>query len=254
MPDPRRIQVLVEGPDDRAVLEGLRKLGLLPPAIEVAKPTKEEGNSAVLEGAAARALAGVSCITMLDFDHHPTPAALAEWAASGLRDRLRRKDPAASVVEDAEPSPRVRLLHVSAGARNTKAAVVAVGLVGDPELHDTYALERFAIDDFLLRLVRVQPIFENISDLHDRLPHATAMKKLDRTIEVLREDDGHAVGVTTAKRVLFLLRAIADFRAATATFAGRLFDVAAKTSGGSPVRALFEPLVGDLEAAVSLLG
>jgi hypothetical protein len=254
MPEPRKVQVLVEGPDDRAVLEGLRKLGLLPAALEVAKPSKDEGNNAVLEGAAARALAGVSCVAMLDLDHHPTPAALAQWAASGLRDRLRKSDPAADVADDSEPSRRVRLLHVSAAGRTTRAAVVAVGLMEDRELCDAYALERFAVDDFLLRIVRVREIFEGISDLHDRLPHAAAMRKLDRTLDVLREDDGHAMRITKAKRVLFLLCAIADFRASMASFAGRLLEVAAKTSDDSAVRALFEPLVADIEAAVGLLG
>jgi hypothetical protein len=253
MPDLRRIQALVEGDDDRAVLEGLGKLGLLPERVEVAKRAKGGGNNVVVTEAAARALAGKSCITVLDLDHHPTPAALAQWVAAALHDRLPGPGSAVEVLTGADASERVPVLRVRTGDSETRAAVVAVGLVGDAELCASYALELFAIDDFLLRLARDQGIFDGISEVAP-IPYATAMRKLDRTIEVLRESDGGAVRITKAKRVLFLLRAIADFRTAPASFAGRLIDVAAQKADGNAVRAHFEPLVSDLEAAVTLLG
>jgi hypothetical protein len=221
--------------------------------VEVAKRSKGGGNNVVVAEAAARALAGKSCITVLDLDHHPTPAALAQWVAAELRGRLPGQGSTVEVAESADATERVPLVRVRTGDSDTKAAVVAVGLVGDHVLRGAYALELFAIDDFLLRLIRDQSIFDGISEVN-AIPHATAMRKLDRTIDLLRESDGGAVRVAKAKRVLFLLRAIADFRAAPASFAGRLIDVAAQKADAAAVRAMFEPLVGDLEAAVELLG
>jgi len=245
----RLIQVLAEGDDDRAVLEGLRKIELLPSRVEIAKKTKNDGHTAVVAGAAARAEAGIASIAMIDLDHHPAPANLAQWVAARMRERLRSPG---AVVEVLREEARVPLLQVRIGDLEAKTAVVAVGLAGDAELRAAYALETFAVDDFLLRVVRDREIFEGISD-QDPIPHAAAMDKLDRTITLLRTDDGHAVRITKAKRVLFLLRAIADFRAAPASFAGRLIDVAAQKTDRSGVRALFEPLVGDIETAVTLI-
>ena len=46
MPDPVRVRVDCEGPDDKAVLDALQKGGVLSPRLEIAKPSFGESNLA----------------------------------------------------------------------------------------------------------------------------------------------------------------------------------------------------------------
>ncbi len=146
-------------------------------------------------------------------------------------------------------NPRVVGFDVSKGTVSTRIAVVSVGLPEETFLGAEYRVTQYSMDDYMLRLAREEGLYSRVSELVE-LPHAKAMEKLSRTVDLLVEN---GIPIRHSKRLLHLLRGLAGFRASPAAFADRFLEEAVALLGPSGLRDRFLPLVGDLADAFALL-
>jgi hypothetical protein len=253
MPDPRLIRVYYEGDDDRSLLQGLQLGKLLPTECELAlrqdkkRAGGREGLLAELapfvrpeNGVAGRA------IVVLDLDDN-TPEKLAAWFRRQLIKALRAEP--ASVHESKSPRPGVVMFSITKGPDTGRAAIVPLGLPDDEELRKTLGVERFAIDDYVLRLVRDKGVYEAVSDL-EGAPYDVAMRKMTEIADLLREN---RLAVRQSKRLLHIVRATAGVRPSSAEFISQLMKAAVKTLTDGELRSRFSPLVDDIGEAARLL-
>src|SRR5437867_54269 len=83
-------------------------------------------------------------------------------------------------------------------------AFVAVGLPEDSRLRQEHGVVRFAVDDYLLNLVRAPDVYSSVSEL-EGVSFEKAMSKLHAMTGMLRSN---GIPVEHSKRLLHLLRAI----------------------------------------------
>lgn len=254
MPDAKRIVVFYEGDDDKAVLEGLRLSNLLPEPCEVAQRAKDEhpGRDGLVRQLlpVVRPVNGLGgrAIVMLDLDDLSADQ-LTDWLRTQVAAGTRGVSPPLELTERKSNSRRVALLSVSSGDLSGQVAIVPVGLNEDPELRGAYGVDRFAVDDHILRLVRDHRVYTAISEL-EAVAHDLAMRKTTEITELFRKND---IAIHQSKRILHILRAIAGVRPSSATFVSRVMEEAAHVLNAQELREMLEPLVGDLEEAVRLL-
>lgn len=253
MPDAKRIRIYYEGNDDRAALEGLLSCGLLDASWEITKRKASGGRDGVIEELAPfiRPVDGVGghAIVLLDLDDLD-PAALHGWFLGKLTDAL--KPHMIEVASHAAPAPaRWRLVELKADSHIGRVVVVPVGLPGDAELVGAHPhLERFAVDDHFLKLARDPTCYASVSEFKS-VEHAKALRLMNEVADLLQRN---GVEIRNSKRYLYLLRAIADVRAGSATLIERLISCASKSVGPVRVQQFFAPLVEDLRDAAQALG
>jgi hypothetical protein len=247
MADARLIRVYYEGDDDRNVLEGLSDCGLLPHGQIAQRDKKYPGQDGLIHELAAfvRPVNGVAgrAIALIDLDDRSR-----EQLASWFHTRLEVEAPGVTVT----PQPfagRVRLFNLTGDGRSGHVVLVPVGLAEDAALREEYGIERFAMDDHLLYLIRRQDIYVTVAEL-ESVPHDIAMKKLQEIAQVLR---ANGLPVRHSKRFLHILRAVAAVHPSSAAFVGRLMKKARDAVGPDGVRNLFRPLAEDLHSALAIL-
>jgi hypothetical protein len=232
------IRVFYEGDDDREVLSGLGLDGLL---VERRRGKGRDvgGDSVALAELAGQVELMPHAIVVLDRDD-ASVAARFQFAFDGFMARgvpCDRTDVAgtSSVVLGA-PRGQPRTLQ--------RFAVVLAGL-GRNTLGPKYpTVTKFAIDDYILRLLDTKQIYDAIGELS--VSYETAWHKLDAISKLMSEN---GVPIAGTKRLLHVLRAIAGFRASPAAFAKRVLEVTRELLGDDELRRLFEPLVSDLLVA-----
>jgi hypothetical protein len=250
---PERIRIYYEGDDDRNALEQLKAGDLLSPVLEIAsRDKKRAGQEGLVQELAPfiRPVNGVggSAIALVDLDDR-SPEALASWFQKELAKNIPSSDPAVSVAVKLSKSASVTVFELSAGERISHVACVAVELPEDEELVKDYEITRHAIDDYLFRVVRDVSAYQAISDFQD-VDYAKAMTKIREMTELLRSND---IPVENSKRLLHLLRAVVNFRPSSAEFVKRVVGKVLDKLDGAKVKALFQPLLTDLELAVGAL-
>jgi hypothetical protein len=248
----KRIKVHYEGGDDRVVLECLLKFGLLEGDLEIAKRPKsaggEEGKEAMVKeavGVVAPPIAG-RAIVLRDLDDLD-----AEGVRSWFEGRLsvETKEETVEITTSAVDHPRVSVFDLTSGDRRGRVAVVPVGIPDDTPLCQEFEIGQFAVDDYILRLARDEAVYGAISEQKE-VPHAKAEVKLAEVAALMK---ANGLPVKHAKRLLHLFRAITGFRASPAAYAERILKVAVKVRGAGWVKSQLQPLVDDVNWAVSEL-
>src|SRR5262249_29612287 len=122
-------------------------------------------------------------------------------------------------------------------------------LIEDADLRSDYGIDRFAVDDHILRLVRERRIYETVSEL-ESVSHELAMRKMLEVAELLRKN---GILIHQSKRFLHILRAVAAVRPSSAVFIERLLKKAGEALSGEELRTIFRLLVDDPEEAARML-
>lgn len=245
MAEPRIIRVYYEGDDDRNFLEKLKERKLLPENWEIAQRDKSRpGKDGMVQDLApfVRPLNGVggSAVALADLDEQDA-GQMRNWSLGQLTKYVAGEGIAITSRESS--SPRVSAFAVSGGNRSSQVVFVAVGLSEDSVLCQTHGHDRFAMDDYVLRLVCDSSVYAGVSDFQE-VPFDTAMKKLQEMASMLRSNQ---IPIRHTKRFLHLLRAITNFRPSSAAFVERVVGKALATLTEVRAREVLQPLIGDLE-------
>jgi hypothetical protein len=248
MPD---IRFYYEGDDDKAALQALKVGGLLP-AGEIAPRSKQHpGKEGLVQEVApfVRPVDGVAgpAVILIDFDDLNSEQ-VAAWFQKALAVHLPKEPPTTLERQNTE-KPRIALFHLSGAGRTGRVVLVPVGLPDDPVIATDYAIDRYAIDDYLLRLVRDAAAYKAMTDFSE-ISQETALGKLMEFVKLLRNNN---IPIRNSKRFLHLIRAITSFRPSSAVFVERLVGKAIAGAGKDHVRALLQPLLADLAAAADIL-
>lgn len=253
-------EVYYEGDEDRVVLEGLARAGLLRPTWQIAKRGKEEkkkfdGWTGMVQQMTLVSLPGVPSrfVVLIDFDDLQ-PDQLQQRVLSESSKHIPKT---LSLAIDPTPAhPRIRAMKLSGDGKERRIAMVPVGLPGNPHLRDHHRLEEFAMDDYLLGLVCHPEIYEAAGKKEAKVkavPQSLLMQKFDEMRELLRKN---GLKVTRAKRLLDFFRIVIGFRVAPATLDEQFIKAAIEALAGSrlpELRQLFHPLIDDLDAAAAWL-
>jgi len=243
------IRTYFEGDDDRVVLEWLREQNLLPVVLEIAQRNKQfAGRDGMMQELSSfvdpvRGVGGASAIALVDLDDVSLDD-VAPWAERCLRSRMRDVE-----VQRVNPgSVRVAAFQISDGGRSGHVAVVPVGLTIQDALMREYNIERFAMDDYIFRLISNKKIYEAMEELRD-VSRSMMRKKLGEMRALFTTNN---MPLVRSKRLLHLIRAIVGFRASSATFVEQTLK-SASYLGISERRNSFLPLLKDIETAIGFL-
>ncbi len=204
----------------------------------------------MMSDAVAHLKAATSVIVIRDLDDWD-PRDLGRW----LDDTLTTKG--VTLAWEAEsPAPvsaseRLHLRDVRGENGVARLVLVGVGLHEDDSLSGHYPIERFTMDDYLLRLVADSEVYDALTEIRREVPYEKAVSKLD---EIGKLMDSNGLPIRLSKRYLQFLRAIAGFRASPAEFALGLLERAVGAKAESAIRTFFLPFLDDLEVARGLIG
>lgn len=239
-----------EGDDDRAFFEGLKKLRLLPGHWQPANRMKNHPGK---DGLVDQLLpvvrpvngAGKSAIVFVDLDDSDHSRCLA-WFQRVLE---QKADPGTRVEARVSPDGRLGSFRLISGSEEGRAVLVPVGIPGEENAAArVLGLDRFALDDYLYRLLQQEQIYAGIDEFRS-VPHAKAMKKIAETTDLFR---ANGIEVRHTKRLFQIFRAVAAFRPSTATLIDRLLRHAASLPK-EILEPLLHPLLEDLQNAENLL-
>jgi len=254
MPDTKQTVVFFEGDDDKAFLEKLLEVGLLPAGWQLANRDKNQhpGKDGLIrqllpvispvDGIGGRA------VVLVDLDEMTALQRLA-WFRTQLTEALKDQKYASVELADGASQPRIQSFRLASEARVGHAVAVVVGQPDDADLNAKYQIDRFAIDDWVFRLALNQRVFENVSDLRG-IKYETATKKF---LEVATLFRGNGLEVRKAKTYLQILRALAAIAPSTATIVGRLVKKGFEALGQEQFVGLIKPFLDDLTAAAAIL-
>lgn len=183
---------------------------------------------------------GGRATALTDLDGHSIES-LTKWFRNTLQAALAKEEPPAQE----RISDRISTFACTSDQHTGHVAMIAVGLPEDEEIK-SWQIDRFAIDDYLLRFARDPQIYDANRDLRP-VPYNKSMNKLVERVQLLRQND---IPVRNSKRYLHFLRAITNFRPSSAEFAGRLVGKAIDSTDQGRLRELFSPLPEDLQIAI----
>ncbi|HVC94343.1 MAG TPA: hypothetical protein VND64_11670 [Pirellulales bacterium] len=255
MPDPKKKVVFFEGDDDKAFLEALQEAKLLPEGWQLANRNKQQHPGK--DGLVRQLLPVVSpvngidgrAVVLVDLDDL-SPTERVAWFRSAIDEALRNEPKYAGVVlESSGARGRVQGFRLISGDRVGHVAVVPVGHPDDADLNEQYGIDRFAIDDWVLRLALNQRVFQNVGDL-SCIRFDVAVKKYREVGALFREN---GLEVRKAKTYVQILRAIAAIGPSTATIVGRLVKKGLEALGTQEFTALTKPFLDDLAVADELV-
>jgi hypothetical protein len=183
------------------------------------------------------------------------PEEVGRWFCRKLQDELDRRHAAVTpaLTCAVEGNPRLALIEVSTGSRVGRVAIIAVGIPEDAA--ENHGIAQFAIDDYVLRLVRDRGTYEAVQQAETKsdfgtIPYDIALHKLTEVVKLLREN---GIPIRHTKRLVQVLRGITDFRASNTTFGERFAKKALEKLARADAQSLLQPLLGDLEAAMRVL-
>ncbi len=253
MADLKLIRVYYEGDDDRVVLEGLQDCDLFPGNGEIAKRDKKyAGKDGLIHELATFVRpvngAGGSAIALVDLDDQSVELRTT-WFQNKLTEESKSQIPPIALVVQKSDKGRVTMVTLSSEQGSGRVVLIPVGLNDSQELRQQDGVESFAIDDHVLHLLREPRVYGAVSEL-EAVPYELAMKK---TKEVAGQLRNNGIEIRHSKRLLHILRAVAAVRPSSAAFIERLMKKAKKTLTKDEIKALFRPLVDDLEEAASMI-
>lgn len=250
MSNGKLVRVYYEGNDDRAVLDGLHVHGVLPDYIEIAKRDKKDhpGKDGVLHQLAVftnpAGGVGGNAIVLFDVDDPPAVRVI-EWFQKAFGETIKAAQPLATLSLIDSNHDRIRRFEVSFEGRRASVVVIPVGLDETDHVMKANEISLFAIDDYLLRLILDQQVYEAIRELKE-VPYSKTRTKLD---EVRRLFVTNGLPIRRSKRLIHIIRAIIGFPASSATFIEQLLRGTSKEKVGEH----FSVLLQDLSEALALL-
>src|SRR5262245_36108732 len=178
MPEPKKIMVFFEGDDDRVVLEGLQSIKFLPDHWQIAKRDKDHpGKDGLVHQllpfvTPVNGVAG-SAVVLVDLDNL-SHEQCAVWFRNQITKGIQQHEPVPNLEETKSSSGRNAFFVLSSGEHSGHVVLVPVGLAGDEGLMKM-AIEKFAMDDHVLRLVGDERIFQAVSEIKE-VTHELAMR------------------------------------------------------------------------------
>src|SRR5206468_3201102 len=133
---------------------------------------------------------------------------MPKWAQNQLEKAMHAYSPTIQIDRRDSANPRLVILDLTGGTRKGSLVFIGVGLPHDTTMCGKHGIERFALDDYLLRLVCDPAAFAANSDLNV-VSCEVAMHKLEEMTALLRHN---GIAILHAKRILYMLRVIANFR------------------------------------------
>ena len=255
MPETKRIVVYFEGDDDKAFLEQLLEAKALPADCQLA--VRDKKHHPGKDGLIAQLLPQVSpanglggqAIVLLDLDEFD-PAGRAEWFQAELRKALAANPSYAGVTVAAHAvQGRIHLLHLVAGERQGRIAFVPVGAWGDADWSKPRGIDRFALDDWTLKLAECPAAYRAVSDFKS-VTYDIAMRKFKEVADLFR---ANGLEFRKAKNYLMVLRTLAAIGPTSATITGRMVKNSFAALKEQGVRKIIGPFLDDLAAAAALL-
>ncbi len=254
MPEPKKTIVFFEGDDDKAFLENLGDVGLLPVGWQLA--VRDKNQHPGKDGLIRQLLPAVSpingingrAVVLVDLDDM-TPADRSDWFRAELAKALQQEKYAGVAVQATAATGRVQGLRLVAGDRHGHVAVVPVGHCDDVAFSGQYQIDRFAIDDWVFRLALNQKVFDNITDLKG-IKFDVAVKKYAEVAKLFRDN---GLAVRKAKTYVQILRALAAIGPSTAVIVGRLVKKGFEALGKEEFTSVMRPFLNDLAAADGLV-
>jgi hypothetical protein len=254
MADNKQILVFFEGDDDKAFLEKLRASRYLPDNCKLAERSKDQhpGKDGLVRQLLpfVRPINGVGgrAVVLVDLDDLTFEQRFT-WFRNQVQQELHGYVPAVTLEDGPVLNERVRLLHLVAEDKQGRVALIPVGLPGDPDLVQIYKIDRFAIDDWVLRLILHERVFAAVSDLR-YVPHHIARAKFIEVADLFRKNGLEA---RKSKTYVQILRALAAIAPSTATIVGRLVQNGVDALQADEFRGVLHPLLEDLDAALRSL-
>lgn len=251
MSDVQRIRLYSEGDEERAALDLLVQSRAFPDDVEVARQPKRQTSSKdekEVPPGGIEAVYHYLQLAMLVDDTRSVALLDLDDATIGRRcDEFCKRLRSASELEVSQLAISDRVSIVSAG-NGAQAAIVAVGLSDDASIRDA-EINWFAFDDYLVRLTHDRKVYEGTSQLNE-FPYELASKKIAEISDLMRRN---GVPLDKTKRVLQMLMGITGFRSSPAEIAARLIRSSIAAHGETATIERFQPLVGDILAAISHL-
>lgn len=255
MPEPKKTIVFFEGNDDKAFLENLEAVGLLPATWQLAN--RDRDHHPGKDGLIRQLIPVVSpvngidgrAVVLVDLDDM-TPSGCADWFQQELAKALQQDQKYAAVtVQTSGTTGRVRGLRLVSGDRHGHVAVVPVGHCDDTAFSGQYQIDRFAIDDWVFRLALNQKVFDSVTDLKG-IKFGVAVKKYAEVAKLFRDN---GLEVRKAKTYVQILRALAAIGPSTATIIGRLVKKGFEALGKDEFVAVMKPFLDDFAVADTLV-
>lgn len=261
-----KVKVFYEGADDRAFLQNLQSMSLLPTCFSLTDLPKRGGAATLAERVLGHvptrdetgSVTGISgrLVVLRDLDDY-VPTKLGAWFAGELRRVFKEHNREAAVSEVVVEAPGyVCGVEIRAGDQLGRAAVVGAGL--PDERDDNHGIAQFAIDDYVLRLMRDGGVYAEAQRSESkfdfgRVPQGVALRKLRETVALLRrptapETPDERIDIPHSKRLALLFRGITGFPAANATFHDAFLKALAQHRPDGAAQHL-TPLVDDFRAA-----
>ena len=195
--------IITEGPTDRDVMKAVfKQVGLDTEKFEFLpeKDTSEFGrDNAIswfidLSGWESRA------ILLLDFDDHDM---------EGLNQEVRER-------------------AMEKGVEIDTSRIIGIGMKGDPGIEDQWGIDRFAMDDYVFKLLIDPEAFQNLQKHEKRLKKVDHRKIINKikTIKNLFQDN--EIPIHTTKRYIPLIESITGWVLGSGTLYQRVVECAPK--------------------------
>ncbi|QVL33692.1 hypothetical protein KIH39_07225 [Telmatocola sphagniphila] len=237
------------------MLQKLQACGLIPPSNEVKIAERDKTKHPGKEGLYGQLLPIIHpfkgldgrAIVLMDLDGNSHQGLQNEF-----RDALKaslRNDTVPIKITDGNRVGRLEEIVLEYEERRGSVVLVPVGNPEDKEVSSKYGIDRFAIDDWILKLALHQQAFEAVSEF-EKLGYDRALKKFEEVSDLLRNN---SLEVRKAKTYVQILRLIADIRPSTATVIGRIVEKAFASLGREEFTRLLKPFLSDLNDASSIL-
>jgi hypothetical protein len=254
MPDPKRTIVFFEGDDDKAFLEKLNDVGLLPMGWQLANRDKSQHPGK--DGLIRQLLPVISpidgingrAVVLVDLDELTTVQRV-DWFRGKLVEILQQPKYAGVSLMPSDLNGRLQAFRLQSGDRTGRVVVVPVGHSNDGAFNAVYQIDRFAIDDWVFRLALNKGVFESTSDLR-AVNFDVAVEKYLEVADVFRKN---GLEVRKAKTYVQILRALAAIGPSTATIVGRLVKKGFESLGKDQFSSVIKPFLDDLALADSLI-
>ena len=187
MPDSKLIRLYYEGDDDRNVLEQMKGGRLLAGNVEIAERRKDRQR----EGGRGPDVApfvsiGGRAVVLTRTWTTKTSIICRNWARRTLEAELANWKPPGIIKAQEYIADRISTFACSSDQRTGHVALIAVGLPVD-EAIKSWQIDRFAVDDYLLRLARDPQIYESNADLCS-VPYTKSMSKLVEMVQLFEAE------------------------------------------------------------------
>ncbi len=184
---------------------------------------------------------GQPAVLLRDLDKHDESGA----AAKSVKLMLKRRPGLGLNETSTSRDGRVRTFAAQGTNGLTELRVVLIGLRGDATLAHRGVTEEFTLDDYVLRLLLDEAVYDAFRGKEDiSVPSAVLHKKLGEMCDLLKNN---GIPATSSAQLVTMACAAIHCRLARATLVERLIARAPK----EPLELLLQPWLEDMRAATA---